>query len=502
MKILLLNPPFYRLHDASMVHYPPGSCFMASNLERAGYDSLIYNADWTPDKKTIIGNINHLRIKALAEANAMFLRRLDDPGDPVWVEIRDFVRRFRPAVVGISVFNTTLRSGHMAARIVKELFPKAVTFLEGSQNRGFHCAVDPAPVADWSLIDAAIRKEPEVTVVEFIEAIRSGNRDWSEILGLSWKKNGDVVHNPDRPFVENLDELPWPARHKMWRVEEMPPKAHLSIYGSRGCPFKCKYCGGHTSWGYKPRLRSAKHMVDEMEEVTRTYGTRYYYLCDDILLISKPRILEFCDELRARRLNVYWSGQTRAEILDDERLAAMKSAGGQSLSVGVESGSQRILDLVNKGNTVDDVRRCARLLAKHGLRMSAFCMLGLPEETPEDIRATVDLVKEIDPFICFPYLATPAIGTELYDMVQDQSGDVPFENVNYADPAHALSRFLVDEEKRRIIEEAMVELATLNKRKMFLDLFKRPRFWWAYVQDTGVLKHPSHLLDYLRDYFS
>ncbi len=475
---------------------------MAASLEQAGYDSLVYNADWSPEKKTIIGNINHLRIKALAETNRMFLKRLEDPGDPVWREMRNFIQDFKPDIVGISVFNTTLRSGHMTARIVRELFPEALTFLEGSQNRGFHCAIDPAPVADYSVIDAAVRKEPEITVVELVEAVRAGKRDFSDILGLSWRNGGEVTHNPDRPFVEDLDLLPWPARHKMWRVEEMPPKAHLSIYGSRGCPFKCKYCGGHNSWGYRARLRSAKHMVDEIEHVSKTYGTRYYYLCDDILFINKQRTLGFCEELKSRRLDVYWSGQTRAEIVDDERLAAMKGAGGQSLSIGVESGSQRILDLVNKGNTVDDVRRCARLIEKHGLRMSAFCMLGLPEETPEEIRATVKLVKEIDPFVCFPYLATPAIGTELYEMVRDQSGDIPFENVNYADPTHTVSKSLAEEEKARIIEEAMVELARLNKLKMAMDVFKRPRFWWAYIRDTGSLRRPSHMLDYIRDYFS
>lgn len=502
MNILLVNPPFYRLHNASMVHYPPGPCSIAANLEKNCFDSLVFNADWTPKKKTIIGNINHLRIKALAEANQMFLKRLDDPKDPVWIEMRDFINNFKPHMVGISVFNTTFLSGLMVAKIAKELFPKVITFMEGSQNRGFHCAINPEDVADFSVIDFAIRKEPEITVVELTKAIATGKTDYSDILGLSWKKNGEVLHNPDRPYVENLDDLPWPGRHKMWRVEEMPPKAHISIYGSRGCPFHCKYCGCHTSWGYKPRLRSAIHMVDEIEHVHKTHGTRYFYLCDDIFFINKVRALEFCRLLQERKLNIFWSAQTRAEICHNEVLAAMKKAGGQSISVGVESGSQRILDLIGKGNTLNDVRVCMEKLKKHGLRMSAFCMLGLPDEGPEEIRSTVNFIKELDPFICFPYLATPAIGTELYDMVQDQAGDIPFENINFADPSRNVSHRFENEEKALVIEEAMVALSKLNKWKMFLDFFKRPRFWWAYARDTGSLKHPSHLLDYLQDYLS
>lgn len=486
-----------------MVHYPAGPCSIAANLEHSGYDSLVYNADWTPQKKTIIGNINHLRIDELAKANRIFLKRLDDPSDPLWQEIRAFIGDFRPDVLGVSVFNTTVKSGHMVLRMTKEMFPDCVTLMEGSCNRGFHCAVDPSAVADFSLVDFALRKEPERTAVELIQYLDSGGRDFSEIAGVSYRRDGQIVHNPDRPYVENLDDLRWPARHRMWRVDEMPPKAHISIYGSRGCPFRCKYCGCHISMGYKPRPRTAKHMVDEIEHVHRTYGTRYFYLCDEILFINKQRLLDFCRLMRERRLGVYWSGQTRAEMVDDEILAAMKKSGGQSISVGIESGSQRILDLIRKGNTVEDVRNCARLLHKHGLRMSAFVILGLPEETPEEIRQTVDLIKEIDPFICFPYLATPAIGTELYEMVRDQAGDVPFENRCFADPAAALAADLeTQKDKARAIEDAMVRLASLNKWKMVADFFKRPRFWWAYARDTGSLKHASHMIDYLRDFLS
>jgi radical SAM superfamily enzyme YgiQ (UPF0313 family) len=500
MKILLINPPFYRLQNASMVHYPPGPCSMAATLERAGYDPVVFNADWTPQKKTIIGNINHLRIEALAEANEMYRRRLDDPGDPVWQELRAFVQGFKPDLVGISVFNTTLHSGHMAARIAKELFPQVAIFLEGSQNRGFHCAIDPAPVADYSIVDFAVSHEPEITVLELVEALRAGKREFGEVAGLTWKRNGDLVRNQPRPYVTSLDELPWPARHRMWRVEEMPPKAHLSIYGSRGCPFHCKFCGCHNSWGYKPRLRSASSMVDEIEHVHRTYGTRYFYLCDDIFFIKKQRALEFCERLRERRLGVYWSGQTRAEICDDAVLAAMKKAGGQSISVGVESGSQRILDLIEKGNTLEDVRACARKLKQHGLRMSAFCILGLPEESPEEIRATVDFVKELDPFICFPYLATPAVGTELHRMVRDRAEQETLEEKSFADPRYTLMGAGLDEEQRgRVIEKAMQDLSRLNKTKMLADFFRRPGFWWAYARDTGALTRPSHLWDYLLD---
>ena len=243
-------------------------------------------------------------------------------------------------------------------------------------------------------------------------------------------------------------------------------------------------------------------MVDEIEHVHKTYGTNYFYLCDDIFFINKKRALEFCKEIEDRKLNIFWSGQTRAEIADENLFAAMKRAGGQSVSVGVESGSQRILDYMNKGNTLDDARDISRKLKKAGLRMSAFCIVGMPEERPEEIMATVSFIKELDPFICFPYLATPAVGTELYEMVKEQVQDIPIENMAFADPAASLNTVIPGGERERVISLALKELAALNKKKMFLDLFKRPKFWWAYAKDTGSLRKPSHMLDYVRDYLS
>lgn len=476
---------------------------MAATLEEAGFNSLIYNADYDPAKKTILGNTNHLNVKALTELSHEYYRRLHNDFDPIWDEIRNYIARYGPDVLIISVFSTTITAGNRIAQIAKDINPKIITVFEGSTNRGLHCAIDPSTNVDSRFMDFAIRKEPEYTVVELIKAIAANTKDFSALRGLSWKNNASsIVHNPDRPYLENLDALPFPARHLLDGYEQMPAHAFQGIYGSRGCPFDCIFCGCHTSWGYKPRLRSAKNMVDEMEQVFRRFGTRYFYICDDIFFIKKERAQEFCNILIERRLPLYWSAQTRAEMLDDMILESMKKAGGQHIAVGVEVGNPRVRELIKKGNTVEDVRRCAEMIKKNGLYMVAFCMVGLPWEGPKEIEDTVNLIKEIDPYIVYPYMPTPADGTELANMLgqKNPEGMAEYRDRCHIDPQEVLSENMLSQSKREVIEWAMKEFEAINKKSLFRNIFDRPKFYWALAHDMNFFGHPKFFLNYLRDY--
>ncbi len=503
MKVLIINPPFYRLQSASLIHYPPGCCYVAAILEGMGIDAPVYNADYDPTRKTILGNTNHINVRALIEQHTTYERRLHDPQDPLWGEIRSVLVQHRPEYLIISVFSTTLTAGNRIAAMAKELNPDVKTIFEGCFNRGLHCAIDPAANGDFSMMDFALRREPEETVAELFAAFRAGQTDFSAIRGLSWKNAaGEVVHNEDRPFLENLDELPFPARHKLINFESTPPTCFQGIYGSRGCPFDCVFCGCHTSMGYKPRTRSAEDMVEEMEAVYRRHGTRYFYICDDIFFIKKDRAQRFCELLINKRLPIYFSGQTRAEMADDETLALYKRAGGQHIAVGVEVGSPEIRQLIRKGNTVEDVRACAAKIRRAGLRMVAFCMVGLPWETEADIMATVNLVKEISPYIVFAYLPTPAAGTELAEVLQakNPSGFEAFRDRCHIDPQVGFSEKMDQNERRRLLEWALDEFVKLNKKSLVRDVLTRPGFYWAMAHDLGFFKHPGFLWAYLKDY--
>lgn len=504
-KVLIVNPPFYRLQGESLIHYPPGCCYVAAMLESVGVESEIYNADYDPEKKTLLGNTNHINVKALIKQNEDYRRRLNAASDPVWYEISSVLRDKRPDYLIVSVFTTTLTAGTRIAKMAKEINPDVKVIFEGCFNRGLHCAVDPGTEGDYSVIDFGISNEPEKPISELMPALLRGETDFSSIPGLTWKNDkGEVIKNEPGPYVENLDELPFPARHRMMNWEKTPPHSFQGIYGSRGCPFDCVFCGCHTSMGYKPRTRSAENIVAEMEEVHKRFGTRYFYLCDDIFFINKERAHEFCNRLIEKNLPIYFSAQTRAELVDEETLRLVKKAGGQHIAVGVEVGNPDIRKLIRKGNTIDDVRNCARMIREAGLRMVAFTMVGLPWEGEKEVRETVALIKEIKPYIVFGYMPTPAAGTELQRIVEAKNprGLEMFHDTCHIDPSAGISINMDPEERRAILEWALDEFTAINKKNLFADVFSRPGFYWALAHDMGFFKRPGLIFKYLKDYIS
>lgn len=504
-KILIINPPFYRFQNASLVHYPPGCCNVAASLEKAGYISLIFNSDYDPNKKTILGNTDHINAELLTKQYNNYLKRLNSDNDPIWKEIREYLKKFEPDILIISVFNTTLTAGNKIAKIAKSINTNVLTIFEGCTNRGLHCAIDPASIGDFSVMDFALRAEPEQTVVELIRAIDKGMEDFSKIKGLSWKKvQNKVIHNPDRPFLTDLDKMPFPARHLLDGFENMPPHTFQGIYGSRGCPFQCIFCGCHTSMGYRPRIRSAENMISEMEETYKRYGTRYFYVCDDIFFIDKKRAIKFCQILIRKKLPIFWSAQTRAEMVDEKIFRLAKKAGCQHIAVGVEVGNPHIRELIKKGNTVDDVRHCAEIIRKVGLRMVAFCIIGLPGEGREEITDTVNLIKEIKPHIVYPYFPTPASGTELANIIEKENpqGLVQYRDQNALDSSAPLAERMTPKERKEVIKWAIGEFVQLNKNHLVIDILKRPKFYWALAHDMNFFKHPKFFLGYLKDYLN
>lgn len=504
MKILIVNPPFYRLQGESLIHYPPGCCYVAAMLKDAGYNPLIYNADYDRRKKTILGNTNHINVERLLSQNEVYLQRLCNERDPVWLEVRSQLLRYDPDVLFVSVFSTTLTAGTRIAAIAKELNPNIHTIFEGCFNRGLHCAVDPSESGDFSVMDFAIRKEPEFTSVELVNALADGHDTFYHIDGLTWRENGgNIVRNPDREVLIDLDQLPFPARECIEDYEKMPPHCFQGIYGSRGCPFDCVFCGCHTSMGYKPRVRSAKNMVEEIEWVHRCFGTRYFYICDDIFFIQKSRAQEFCRRLIDKKLNIYWSAQTRAEMADDSSMALAKEAGCQHIAVGVEVGNPEVRKLIRKGNTVDDVKNCASILHKHGLRLVAFTIIGFPWEGPKEIEDTVNLIKEIKPHIVYPYMPTPAAGTELARKLLEKNPDgfEKFRDICHIDSASLKSERMGLDKKKEVIAWAMGEFVKVNKKNLFKDFFSRPGFYYALAHDMNFFRQPGLLVSYIKDCF-
>ncbi|MDH4209202.1 MAG: radical SAM protein, partial [Anaerolineae bacterium] len=280
-------------------------------------------------------------------------------------------------------------------------------------------------------VDAVIRGEAEATVRELALRLAAGE-DLSQVLGLTYRRGGEVLVNPPRPLIEDLDSLPFPARHIVrqegYRAAIYSGVRPTAMVSSRGCPYHCVYClWPDTLYGHKFRARSAANVVDEIEQAVRDYGVDEIYFDDDCLTLSKKRVLEICRLILERGLEVKWIVQARVDTVDREVLAAMKEAGCHYILFGVESGSPRMLEIMKKRITLDQVRQAFKDCREVGIKTQAFFLFGVPGENRETIEETIQFAKEIDADSTQFAIAIPHPGTQLYETCMD-NGWLVFDN--------------------------------------------------------------------------
>ncbi len=496
---LIIHPPWFRLQDSNLVPFPAGPCAVAATLERGGIGTLVWNGDFDGRPTMSVGGTHIFNTSEMALAHERYLARLNDMDDPVWREVLAIITATTPEVVGISAYSVTFRSAANVATIIRQHYP-GIRIVLG----GMHGTIAPRDcLEECPAIDVVVRGEAEFSAVPLFRALldRAPAESLSIIPGLAFRSTEGIVVTADPGHVEDLDALPYPARHLLVDLDRMPPSAHQAIYGFRGCPFQCIFCGSFNIFGRKPRMRSALSIVDEMESVHRTYGTSYFFICDDIFLLDRARVLEFCDLLERRNLSIYYSLQSRGELMDNELLARMKATGCQHIAVGVEVGDEGIRKLIKKGNTVEEMRRAAQLIRDNGLRMSGFFMFGFPWETREQMMATVTLMEELNPFVAFPYIVTPSPGTELLEIAQGMNlmdAAVDLSSFAHVSPKMGLSAHVPEQERASLIDGILERFARHNRRSLRGDLLRRPRFFWRAARDAGILSSFSSIVGYVR----
>lgn len=499
-----MTPPWYRLQDSSLAYYPPGPTYIAGALERIGYDSVVYNADYDPDARTVVGGTNILNTEELSNKYHRYLKNLNDPDHPVWHEVRRALQGFAPDVLGISAYTSTLKAGLNVARIAKELNRDTITVFGG-----LHPTIDPEGTLKDAAVDYAVIGEGEFTVQELVKAIDAREKDLSGIKGIAYRENGSIRINEKRELAPDIDQIVSVARHKLFQKELCPPFVFHMVYAARGCPYFCVYCDSHNLWGRKKRSRSAASLLDEIERTHKDYKTRYFYICDDVFFFKDdiPRAYEFCEGLLKRRLKIFWSTQTRAETINEKTrdlLSLMKKTGGQHISVGIETGSDRISKLIRKGNSIEQVRKAARIIRKNGLYLSGFFMFGFPWETEAEIQQTLDLLKETDPAVAFPYIATPAPGTELNKIAIDLKLIPPTlepEKFYHENPEMGLSVNIPPEKKTEIVNRVLSEFSKHNRAKFRRLAWRRLPFYYALMHDYAMFRNLSVMAGYFGEVF-
>ncbi len=331
-------------------------------------------------------------------------------------ELKIEISKRQPNIVGITSTTLTYKSALQTAKTAKQARPNCLTILGGPHATFW----DENALQECPDLDIVVRKEGENTLLELVQRLEA-SKNFTDVLGTTCRENKKIIRNPDRPYIENLDELPFPAHHLF-------PLQHFQKYGkivfplstSRGCTFWCSFCSAVRMFGRRYRMRNPKNVVDELEFLTKKYNAEQFTFYDDAFTVNQQRVQEICEEIQNRKLKIKWDCETRVDMVTRELLQQMKKAGCIAVWFGVEAGSQRVLDNVGKGITLDKTKNAFKMAKDVGLMTIASTILGTPDETPETAWETVKFVEEIKPDDVGYYIATPYPGTPMYDYVREK----------------------------------------------------------------------------------
>lgn len=386
VKVLLIYPP-----SRTQSHHgcPMGMMMLAAVLEGAGHQVH------------------------LLDANAANRRRTTE-------QIVEIAKEMHPDVIGITLVTPLIREAY---RLASALRPCGAKLMAG----GPHATLLPDEPLDNGF-DAVVVGEGELTILEAIEAVL-GRIPPESVKGLVYRgQDGRIVQNEPRPPVADLDTLAAPARHLVDAAEFGPPdnaELHSVLFTSRGCPGRCSYCAG-ALFGKHFRFRSSDAVVDEMIFVNRNYGTRHFYFVDDAMTMDRPRIERICRRLIDEKLGFTWNMMTRIDAVDEDLLALVSRAGCVKIDYGIESGNPDTLKKIHKPHTAEMVRRIVPLTRRYNIQPVGFFILGFPWEDPQTTDATLQLMRDLSPYIVFhPALAAilvPFPGTEIYERYKDEYG--------------------------------------------------------------------------------
>jgi radical SAM superfamily enzyme YgiQ (UPF0313 family) len=387
LKVALVNPPttatLETISKLGLKAPPLGLAYIAATLEREGVDVTIIDAT--------VSDMSH---QGLGEV----------------------LQKTHPDVIGVTSTTPTIYDAMKTVMIAKENCPDSVTVMGG-------CHITFTPVetmAGCPHLDVGVIGEGEATMPDLLKAVE-GKKPLSEVDGIVYRRGEEIIRNRPRRLIENLDEIPFPARHllPLSRYTVLGERTPLgNIITSRGCPFQCIFCSSSQFYGRRFRARSPENVVDEMEELVTRYGIRSIEIVDDTFTADKKRAERIAEEIIHRGLDIYWTCGSRADLITRDLLHLFKKAGCVLFYLGVESGSERVLKALKKGITLEQVRTAIKWAKEAGVEILGSFIIGTPGETKEDVMKTIEFARAsgID-FAQFTAM-TPYPGTEIYEMAR------------------------------------------------------------------------------------
>ncbi len=380
MKTLLIAPPFYRLMGSHYNGVHLGLAYICAVINKNGHEAKIFNADYE-NKPEYLNQIQ------LFNNSNLYKEILNDPSHPIWKEIRSKIESYKPDVVGITMMTANYKPAKFIAMIAKDV-NKDIRTVVG----GVHPTL--ADITHETCFDYIIKHEGEFGILML-------PKEFTE------RRIGDYQ------FIKNLDGIPFPDRESY--LNETQYMDYGNIITGRGCPYSCSYCASPQLWNHRTRYRTVDNVIAELEFMKRKWNPVVHFV-DDTFTLDRERVYQICRRMIGMGLK--WVCDTRADCLDRELIALMKLSGCIRIKLGVESGSERILNSIHKRVDKAKIRESVALIKRRHIPLTIYLMAGFPDETDDDLQQTIDFAHELEADYCSLSILAPYYGTEIWNQVK------------------------------------------------------------------------------------
>ncbi len=382
-------------------------------------------------------------------------------------------------VVGLTAMTPTVNTAGSIAHYIKQANPNSTVILGGA-----HAILLPEEtLATIPEVDVIVRGEGEETIIDLLRALEH-KQPLSKIQGISYRQDGKVISTDARSAIVDLDSLPFLAYHLLPMRGYRPHPPHgralpfAAIITSRGCPYRCSYCSKPV-FGDNYRGQSSKRVVDEIAYHKRKFGIKEFAFYDDVFTLDKQRAYAIADEIIERGLKIDWTCETRVNLVDKELLRHLKQAGCYSIAYGIESGSQEIVNTLNKDITLEQAEEAVSLSREVGLQTIGYFMIGSPGESPETIRQTIQFAKNLKLDFAQFSITIPLPGAKLYKLYIDgrKGESIPWESFVYADFNKSITP---------IFESNQLNKDDIQKwiKRAYKEFYLRPSYIWQRIRHT------------------
>jgi radical SAM superfamily enzyme YgiQ (UPF0313 family) len=374
-----------------------------------------------------------------------------------------------PHVVGISAMTPDIIWAAKIAKGIKAALPHVPIVIGGPHIN----AMPRESLEEFPYFDLAIVGEGEFAMLELADSQENGNLDSSlnDIKGIAFRNGKDIIVNPPREYIRDLDALPFPA----WDLFPLPRTNNYPIYATRGCPFNCKFC--QRVLGNKIRRRSVKNVVEEIEWVLDTFKTNGFWFGDETFGVNKQWTSQLLDSMIEKGFSskAVWHAQTRVDLLSEDLLNKMKQAGCDAVAFGIESGNQGILSKTSKNIKLEDAKTAVALCKRLGIKTRSFFILGHPYETVETIKDTIDFAVKLNTtFVSFAVMV-PYPGTEVWRLAKRGEAGYSFVSDNWDDYRKHLAAPLG-------FDAIPAETLRFLDKKAYLNFYLRNHRWLDFIQ--------------------